>query len=88
MNVEIKKLTDEEIARKGINQWPIWEKEVSEFDWFYDSPEQCYILEGEVTVKTDDKDYEIKAGDYVEFPQGLKCRWIIKKDIRKHYNFG
>jgi len=88
MNIVIKKLSEEEIQSKGIHNWPIWTKEVSVFDWFYDTPEQCYILDGEVTIQTDDGDYEIKAGDYVEFPQGLKCVWNIKKDIRKHYNFG
>jgi uncharacterized cupin superfamily protein len=88
MSIIIKKLSENEIAERGIKNWPVWEKEVSTFDWFYDSPEQCLILEGEVTVKTDEGDFEIKAGDYVEFPQGLKCTWNIKKDIRKHYNFG
>jgi uncharacterized cupin superfamily protein len=88
MNIIIKKLSDSEINEKDINNWPIWKKEVSTFDWYYDSPEQCLILEGEVTVKTNDGDYKIKAGDYVEFPQGLKCVWNITKNIRKHYNFG
>jgi len=76
MSIIIKKLSENEIAERGIKNWPVWEKEVSTFDWFYDSPEQCL------------GDFEIKAGDYVEFPQGLKCTWNIKKDIRKHYNFG
>jgi len=31
---------------------------------------------------------EFNAGDYVVFPKGLKCKWEIKKKIRKHYNFG
>lgn len=88
MKVTIKKLSQDEIKEKGIRNWPVWEKEISTFDWFYDTPEQCYILEGEVIVHTDSGDYEIKAGDYVEFPHGLKCVWEIKKDIRKHYNFG
>ncbi len=88
MSIIIKKLSENEIAERGIKNWPVWEKEVSTFDWFYDSPEQCLILEGEVTVKTDEGDFKIKAGDYVGFPQGLKCTWYIKKDIRKHYNFG
>ncbi len=88
MSIIIKKLSDTEIADKGIHNWPIWEKEVSTFDWYYDSPEQCLILDGEVTVKTDDGDFHIQAGDYVEFPKGLKCVWNITKDIRKHYNFG
>jgi uncharacterized cupin superfamily protein len=31
---------------------------------------------------------EFGAGDYVVFPQGLKCTWDIKDRIRKHYKFG
>ena len=34
----------------GVQNWPIWEKEESEFPWYYDEPETCYILEGEVIV--------------------------------------
>jgi len=35
-----------EVARK----WPTWTKEVSTFDWYYDEPEQFYVVEGEVEV--------------------------------------
>lgn len=87
MEILIKKLTDSEIKAKSIDQWPIWEKEVSRFDWFYDSTEHCLILEGRVFVETDGGKVEIKAGDFVTFPKGLKCVWDIKESIRKHYQF-
>jgi uncharacterized cupin superfamily protein len=87
MKIEIKKLTDSEKKEKGISNWPIWEKEISKFDWFYDSAEHCLILEGQVFVKTDFETAEINAGDYVIFPKGLKCVWDIKKPIKKHYFF-
>ncbi len=87
MKVEIKKLTSQEIEKLNIKNWPIWEKEVSEFDWYYDSKEMCYFIEGEVIVKTEDGDYNIKKDDFVIFPKGLKCRWIIKKPVKKYYNF-
>lgn len=86
-SVIISKLTAEEIKNKGINQWPIWTKEVSTFDWFYDSTEQCQILEGDVVVHTDEGDYSFGAGDFVTFKKGLKCVWEIRKAVRKHYNF-
>lgn len=85
--VIIEKLSNEEIAKRGINHWPIWEKEVSTFDWYYDSEEECQILEGEVEVETPDGKYTIKAGDFVTFKIGLKCIWKVRKPIRKHYNF-
>ncbi len=87
MEVKIKKISDEKIKEKDIKSWPIWECSPSEFDWYYDEEEHCYILEGKVIVKTDNGEYEIKSGDYVIFPKGLKCRWIVKEKIRKHYNF-
>jgi len=88
MTVNISKLTETEIEAKGIRNWPVWTKEVSTFDWYYDEPEQCLFLEGEVTIKTDSGDYQVQKGDYVEFPRGLKCVWVVKKDVRKHYHFG
>ena len=86
-SVIIEKLSGEEIAKRGIMQWPIWTKEISQFDWFYDSEEQCLFLEGEVTVKTPEGDFNIKAGDFVTFKEGLKCVWVVKQPIRKHYFF-
>ncbi len=85
--VIIRKLNDEEIRNMGILSWPIWEKEKSRFDWEYDGEEQCLILEGEVSVETNEGTYTVKAGDFVIFQDGLKCTWDIKKDIRKHYKF-
>ena len=85
--VIIEKLSEKEIQQRGIREWPLWEKEVSRFDWEYDRDEECLILEGEVTVETDEGIYSIKPGDFVTFRDGLKCIWDISKPIRKHYNF-
>ena len=85
--VIIENLSNEEIIKRGINLWPIWTKEVSRFDWYYDSEEECQILEGEVEVETSEGNHTIKAGDFVTFKEGLKCIWNVKKPIRKHYNF-
>ena len=89
MDIKIESLTEEQIAEQEIRSWPIWEKEVSEFPWEYSSQEQCLILEGQVTVTPDGgSPVQIKAGDFVTFPQGMTCRWDITSPIRKHYNFG
>ena len=85
--VIIDKLSKEQQIARGINKWPIWEKEISEFDWFYDSEEECQILEGKVVVETTEGNFTIQAGDFVTFKEGLKCRWKISEAIRKHYNF-
>lgn len=88
MEIKVQKLTQEQLKKIGVFGWPIWEKEVSRFPWSYDSIEECYFLEGEVTVETKDgKAVNFGNGDFVSFPKGLSCTWNIKKPVRKHYNF-
>jgi len=85
--IKIKKLSDREVEEMGIKNWGIWEKEVSEFDWAYTDEEHCYIIDGEAEIVTDDGKVEIKKGDYVIFPRGLKCRWKVKAPFKKYYSF-
>lgn len=87
MKIEVKKLNDDEIEQMGIRTWPIWTKEISTFDWYYDSQEMCLFLEGKVIVKTDDGEISIGKGDFVTFPEGLKCVWNVIEPVRKHYHF-
>jgi len=88
VDIEIRKLSEEEIENRGIRDWPVWEKEVSRFDWSYDSTEECLLLEGRVTVETPDGEkVDFGAGDFVTFPRGLSCVWEVKEPVRKHYNF-
>ena len=88
MKIEIKKPDKTEIEEKGISSWPIWEKEVSRFDWYYDSTEECYLLQGSVEVITENGDkVTFGKGDFVTFPKGLSCTWDIKEPVRKHYHF-
>lgn len=73
----------------GVEDWPIWEKEVSTFDWTYDQKETCYILEGEVVVTPEGGEpVTLQKGDLVIFPEGMRCTWDIKSPIRKHYELG
>ncbi|MDP2923497.1 MAG: cupin domain-containing protein [Candidatus Omnitrophota bacterium] len=89
MEVEVRKPTKEELTKLDIKAWPIWEKQVCSFDWFYDEKETCLFLEGDVEVQCPDGiKVKIQKGDLVIFPQGLKCKWHIKKAVRKHYKFG
>ncbi len=83
----VTKLTEEEIVKKGIKRWPIWEKEISKFDWNYEDTEECLILNGEAIIETMNGKTEIKAGDFVTFEENLKCVWDIKIPIKKHYRF-
>jgi uncharacterized cupin superfamily protein len=80
--------SEDELEALGVENWPIWEKEVSEFPWQYADTEVCYILEGEVTVTPEGgQPVTIYPGDLVTFPKGMSCNWKISKNIRKHYNF-
>ena len=88
MKIEIRKPEREDMEKEGVMSWSIWEKEVSRFDWFYDSTEECYLLEGEVVVETEDGEtVEFGKGDFVTLPKGLNCIWDIKVPVKKHYNF-
>ena len=85
--VVIKKLSESDKKERGIKLWPIWEKGISRFSWKYSGDEQCFILDGEFSVETDDGVFNIKPGDFVVFKDGLSCIWDIKKPVKKHYNF-
>ena len=88
MKIEIRKPKMEDIEKEGIMSWPIWEKEISRFDWHYDQTEECYLLEGKAVVETDDGEkVQFSKGDFVTFPKGLSCVWEIKEPVKKHYNF-
>ena len=89
MKIEIdRKPESKKIERLGIKNWPIWEKEVSEFPWSYDIRETCYIISGKVTVTPNGGEpVQIESGDLVVFPEGMSCTWNITEDIKKHYNF-
>ena len=81
--------SEDHLEELGVPDWPIWEKEESEFPWRYSDKETCYILEGAVTVTPEGgQPVEIKEGDLVVFPEGMSCTWRVTRAIRKHYTFG
>jgi hypothetical protein len=88
MEIKVQKLNQDQLQKMGVFGWPLWEKEVSRFDWHYDDVEECYFLKGKVTVETEDgKSVSFGNGDFVVFPKGLSCIWDIKEAVKKHYNF-
>ena len=87
--IHVEKPTEEKLEKLNVRSWPVWEKEESEFPWYYDEKEVCYILKGEVVVTPDDgTPVSFGEGDLVVFDEGLRCTWQINKAIRKHYQFG
>jgi uncharacterized cupin superfamily protein len=80
--------TQESLNQLGVYKWAIWQKEVSEFPWTYDSQETCYFLEGNVIVTPDGgQPVQIGKGDLVTFGTGMCCTWEITQDVKKHYCF-
>ena len=86
MKITVEKPDAEQIAE--MTTWPVWQKEESTFDWHYDDRETCYLLEGEVVVKTAEGEVSFGQGALVTFPEGLDCVWEVKQAVRKHYQFG
>ena len=73
----------------GVDEWPIWSKEVSEFDWTYEQMETCYIIEGSAEITSaDGETVKIGEGDLVVFPKGMTCTWKITAAVEKHYLLG
>lgn len=86
-SITINRYSRERLNEMDVFNWPIWEKNVSKFDWEYDTEEQCYIIEGLAEIETPDGVVTICQGDFVTFCKGLKCKWHVKEPIKKHYNF-
>lgn len=78
-----------QLKQQGVFNWPIWQKEVSEFPWVYDEAETCYFLEGDVIVTPEGGEpVQMGKGDLVTFPAGMACTWKIQVAVKKHYSFG
>jgi len=77
------------VEEMGVFDWPEWGKEVSTFDWHYDSAETCYFLTGDVVV-TPKGGTPVQMGkeDLVTFPAGMSCTWQIRQAVKKYYHFG
>ena len=88
MEAVVEKPTPETLQSLEVDGWGIWECGPSTFDWSYDSPETCYILEGRARVATPTGTVEFAAGDLVRFPEGLSCTWTVVEKVRKRYLLG
>ena len=76
----------EKLEQLDVYDWPIWEKEASDFPWTYDSSETCYLLKGRITVTPEGGEpVSLQAGDLITFPANMHCRWEIHEAVRKHY---
>lgn len=87
-SIKISRPTEEELRSLKVERWSPWGCDVSRFPWRYEAEETCYIKEGRVIVETEDGErVEIKEGDLVTFPKGMRCTWDVKERISKVYTF-
>lgn len=77
------------LTRLGVENWPEWEKETSEFPWQYVENETSYLLEGRAIITPEGgPPIEIGKGNLVTFPSELICVWKIIEPLRKRYRIG
>jgi uncharacterized protein len=86
--IQISRPSEKDLEEQNIVGWSPWECEPSVFPWQYDLEEWCFIFEGKAVIKPEKgESVEIKKGDLVKFPAGLKCVWKVTEKIRKVYVF-
>jgi uncharacterized protein len=86
--IEITQPAQEQIRDLDIAKWGPWECEPSQFEWAYDKEEWCFMFEGRACIRPEKgKEVEIKKGDLVKFPKGLRCTWHVYEKVRKVYVF-
>lgn len=75
-----------DLQHLGLENWPLWRKEIATFPAVYLEEEVCYFLEGEVTI-TPDGGEPVRAGvgDLITLPAGLSCTWRVEQDVKKYY---
>ena len=87
MPITVVKPTAEQMA--DMQRRPVWEKEISTFDWYYDEPETFLLITGDVTISTPAGEWvTCGPGDLVTCPSGLECTWEVTAPVRKHYKMG
>lgn len=57
----------------------------STFEWNFALDETVYILEGEVEITYQDKEFTLKPGDTAVFHAGTKAIWHVPKHLKKSF---
>lgn len=80
--------SEDRLKELDVANWPVWEKEISQFPIDFDETETAYVLEGEIIVTpTGGEPVRIGPGDLVSFHAGLDSQWEVVKPLRKHYSY-
>ena len=72
----------------NVDDWPIAQEEVGQFEKYYIQSELNYILEGAGSVSAGNETVHFEVGDLVTVMPETTCTWNITKAIRRHYSNG
>ena len=61
----------------------MWDCTAGVFRWYFDCDETVHIVEGGVTVRSEDGTFDLKAGDTAYFPAGTDTLWTVDSYVRK-----
>ena len=63
----------------------VWRAEPCTFDYFFDSDEVCYVLDGEASVALLDErtTVALRPGDIAYFKSGTRAIWTVTTPFRK-----
>jgi cupin superfamily acireductone dioxygenase involved in methionine salvage len=79
----------------GVKSWPTWSTSGNEkYKVDVKSPlktytenELSYVISGKMEIIPKDTGIPVlvQTGDFVTFPDGFECYWLVKEVVRKHW---
>jgi uncharacterized protein len=86
-------LEGEPMARSGLwsksrdtttTSW-VWDCTAGRFNWYFDTDETIYVIEGEVIITCEGQDpHVLRAGHAALFYAGTRAEWYVPHYVRKH----
>jgi uncharacterized cupin superfamily protein len=84
--LEGKPLTNNKLLSKSADgcasTW-MWDCTAGRFNWFYDTDETVYVVEGSVIIKDGSRTRHVSAGETIFFPAGSSAEWTVPHYVRK-----
>ncbi|SAK86809.1 cupin [Caballeronia hypogeia] len=71
-------------SRDTTTSYWVWDCTAGRFNWYFDSDETVYVMEGEVIVASDGQEpRSLRAGDAAIFYAGTHAEWNVPVYVRK-----
>ena len=90
----VEKASDALKAELGVTSWPTWQTaDSSKYKVgiksplkIYDGNELSFIISGRFSVTPEGGEpVMVEPGDFVTFPDGLRCHWLVHEPVTKHW---